>query len=121
MKRMTRIFAIVAAVLLISMPVMAQDWTKGSGQQTADALIFTGPGVFHGIIVSTDSANAVTVNVYDGVTAAGTRLIPESVVTTSSTDRIQAIKPPGGPVLFYTGLYVDITCAGTAKYVVYFK
>jgi hypothetical protein len=118
---MKKVLTIVAIIMLLAAPLFAQDYVRGSGQQTADALIVTGPGVFHGIIVSTDSTNAVTVNVYDGITATGTRLLPEFVVTTSSTDRIQAIKPPGGPALFYTGLYVDITCSGTAKYVVYFK
>jgi hypothetical protein len=118
---MKKLLAIVAIIMLLAAPLFAQDYVRGSGQQTTDALIVTGPGMFHGIIVSTDSANAVTLDIYDGTTATGTRLVPTITVTTSSTDRVQAIKPPGGPALFYTGLYVDITCAGTAKYVVYFK
>jgi len=119
MKKAIRAIAIVAIVLMLATPVWAEEWAKGSGQQTADALIYTGEGVLHGIIVVTDATNAVTVNIYDGVTATGTRLIPETVVTTSAVDRIQAIRPPA-PVRFYTGIYVDITCSGTAKYVVYF-
>jgi hypothetical protein len=118
---MKKVLSIMAIVLMLALPAWAQDWTQGSGQKTTDALIFTGEGVFHGIIVSSDSTNAITVDVYDGITATGTKLLPTTVVTTSAIDRIQAIKPPGGPVKFYTGLYVDITCSGTAKYVVYYR
>jgi hypothetical protein len=116
---MKKILCIIAAILLVASSAMAIDWAKSSGQQTADALIYTGSGYFHGIIVSSDSANAITVDIYDGTTATGTKLIPTTVVTTSAIDRIQAIKPPA-PVLFFNGIYVDITCSGTAKYVVYF-
>ncbi len=118
---MKKILSILAIILMLAGAGFAQDWTKGSGAQTASALIYTGEGVFHGIVVASDSANAITVSVYDGITATGTKLIPTRVVPTSATNRGETITPPNGPVRFYTGLYVEITCSGTAGYVAYFR
>jgi len=120
MKKGFKAICILAIVLMLAGAAWAQDYVRSSGQKTADALIYTGQGYFSGVIVVSDSSDAITLDVYDGITATGTKLIPTSVITTSAIDRIQAIKPPA-PVIFWTGLYVDITCAGTAKYTVYFK
>ncbi len=80
---MKKLFCIIAIILLLAGGAPAVEWGRGSGSQTADALIYTGEGVFYGIMVATDATNAVTVSVYDGTTATGTKLIPTSVVTTS--------------------------------------
>jgi len=117
---MKKIFCIIVIILLISVNAFAvDDWIKSSGQQTTDALITTGQGYFSGIILVTDATNAITVDIYDGTTATGTKLIPTTVITTSAIDRIQAIRVPA-PVIFWNGIYVDITCSSTAKYVVYY-
>jgi hypothetical protein len=119
---MKKLFIVLIILLFASICYAAPpDWTFGTGQKTASGLIFTGDGYFAGIIVSTDSANAVTLDIYDGITATGNKLIPTTTVTTSAIDRVQAFKPPGGPVHFITGLYIDVTCSGTVKYVVYLK
>jgi hypothetical protein len=98
-----------------------KDWVRQSATQTGDAAVVTGPGVFHGIMVITDGTNAVTMDIYDNASAAsGTKLIPTWTITTSSTNRAQTISffPP---VRFLNGIYVDITCAGTVAYMVYFN
>lgn len=91
-----------------------------STQQTADATILTGGGYFHGIAVVTDGTNSVTVNVYDNTAGSGTKLIPDWVVTSSSANRAQtySVYPP---IRVTTGIYVDITTAGSVKYMVYYE
>lgn len=86
--------------------------------QTASALIASSDGIFGGIIIATDGTNAVTLTIYDGTDATGTKMFPAMTITTSSTDRIQAIS---FPVRYYEGLYIAITCSGTCEYTVYFE
>jgi hypothetical protein len=120
---MRSILAAVLMVVILLSPAASGasgDWVYGSGQKTADALIATGPGNFDGIVVVTDGTNPVTVTIYDSTAASGKQLIPTSVITTSAVDRIRAIGYTT-PVRFNTGLYVDITCAGTVKYTVTWK
>jgi len=69
--------------------------------------------------VTTDGTNDATVNIYDNATSAsGTKLVPQFVV--NGVDDI-------GGVLFESvvkcqnGIYVDIACSGTYKYVVYYS
>ena len=94
---------------------------KASGEKTADAAICAGPGFLYGILFVSDATNAITVDVYDNASAAsGSKLTPQLVITSSATDRIQGIWFDH-PVEFFDGLYVDITCAGAAKYVAYFR
>jgi hypothetical protein len=95
---------------------------KGSGSKAASALIDTGDGMFCGIIVATDATNAVTLDVYDGVAAAGVKLIPTTVIPSSATDRVRMIPIPGGAVRYYDGLYVNASVgAGAFSYVAYFQ
>lgn len=99
----------------------ALDSTISSGSKTASALIRTGKGIFSGIIISTDGTNAVTLDIYDNTSAAGTKLVPTLTITSSAVDRVQSIKPPGAPVSFETGLYVNVSVAGggSCSYVAY--
>ncbi len=101
---------------------MSFDVLKTSGEQTGDAAILVGAGVFGGIVVATDGTNAVTVSIYDNATTnSGTELIPTTVITTSATDRVQYIFPPR-PIEVSNGIYVDITLGGgSCGYVVYYR
>lgn len=114
------IFGVAVVVLVICATALAAEFVNSSGNKTADALIFGEAGNLHGIMVVTDGTNACTLAVYDNTTNTGTLLLPSWVVTTSSTDRTQSVGfyPP---VHFGIGLYVDITCAGTCNYVVYYS
>lgn len=114
MKRFMKLVVLIACCLFLATPVYAEI----SEEKTADAAITAGYGYFGGIIVVTDGTNAVTVNIYDAAAASGRKLIPETVITTSSTDRIQAIGYGPTDVYYYTGIYVDITCSGTVTYMV---
>lgn len=117
---MKRLFWMILIVMLAAVPVVAMEWVYGSGEKTADALIKSGPGNFDGIVVVTDGTNAVTLDIYDNTAASGKKLIPTTVITTSAADRVRSIGFTN-PVKFNTGIYVDITCAGTVKYIVTWK
>lgn len=114
------IFGVAMAVMLICAIAYAQPYVSSSGSNAASAVIFTGPGNLHGIVVSTDGTNAATIDVYDNTSAAGTKLVPTWVVTSSATDRTQTLGfyPP---VRFEKGCYVNLSVAGggTAAYVAY--
>jgi hypothetical protein len=113
------IIGIVLAILLAWMPAQAQQGWKYSGSKSADALIWVGPGTFGGIAIATDGTNAVTVSIYDVATATtGALIVPTFVVPTSSVDRVRSFF---WPIHFENGIYVDVTCAGTVGYEIYFQ
>lgn len=101
----------------------SSSFAEYSGELTADSVVTARPGHFLGIIVITDATNPVTVDIYDSDTAvAGPNLIPTWTVTTSATDRIQAIGFNMGDVKYSKGIYVDITIGGgSVTYMVYYK
>ena len=111
------IFAVLALILLAS-----PAWANSIGN-TADAAVTTGPGYLKGLIVHTDATNACTVSVYDNTAASGTKLFSTWTVTTSATDRTQALSFDDKEVPYGTGIYVDITVGGggTCTYDVYFE
>jgi hypothetical protein len=118
---MKKLIAVLAIVLMLFGIAFAADWVKGSGNKTASAAIYSGEGVLEGVIVTTNGSDAVTLNIYDNASAAsGTKLIPPTVITSSTIDRIQAIKIPGGAIRFYNGVYVETSCSSTYNYVVYY-
>ena len=88
-----------------------------TAEQTADAAAVTGAGHFGGIIIATDGSNDVTVDIYDNTAASGNNIIPTVVCKGSSRIHAIGIDPP---TPFFTGVYVDITCAGTLSYIVYY-
>lgn len=118
MKR-TIVTSIVALLILCVFSLSAYGAAvTSSGQETASKAIRTSRCAFAGIIVATDGTNDVTVDVYDNADGAtGTRLVPQFVV--DGADDI-------GGILFepvvkcQRGIYVDITTAGTCKYVIYY-
>ena len=78
---------------------------------TASTLIYTGSGLLFGIQLGTDGTNDPTITVWDGVGAAGVRLLPTAGYEAD-------YKGLGGFTCAYgksfiTGLYVAVACAGT--------
>ena len=107
--------------LLAGTSLAVRETCYSSDQQSASAAIKASAGYFYGIAVITDATNAVTVDIYDNASAAsGTKLIPTWVITTSSTDRCQSYDAPA-PIRVRNGIYVNITCDGTVKYIVYYE
>ena len=90
-----------------------KDYVRYTPVHTTDqAGLKTIPGYFFGIVVMTDGTNACTVVTYDNTANSGSnKLHPDWVVTTSATDRAKTYSPPY-PVLYNTGISVDITVGG---------
>jgi hypothetical protein len=111
------IFVILALFLLAS-----PAWANSIGN-TTDAAVTTGPGYLKGIMVHTDGTNACTVKAYDNTAASGTKLFSDWIVTTSATDRVQALSFDDQECPYGTGIYIDITVGGggTCTYDVYFE
>jgi hypothetical protein len=85
---------------------------------SASAAAVTGNCIFYGIMVRTDGTNNVTLNLYDNTGASGTLILPSSLVIDGSA-RIASIGDDSGlPIT--NGIYVDVTCAGTCSYQVYY-
>lgn len=116
----------IIAIIVLSMALFCcpfayaqtPDYAVSSGNKTADALIETGQGTLHGLCVVPDGTNAITVSIYDNTAGSGKLLVPTFIVAATPTGGLwcMGISPPA---IFNSGLYVDITCAGTANYEVY--
>jgi hypothetical protein len=108
----------ILALLVFASP----SWANSIGN-TSDAAVTTGPGYLKGLIVHTDATNACTVSVYDNTAASGTKLFSTWTVTTSATDRVQALSFDDKEVPYGNGIYIDITVGGVGSctYDVYFE
>jgi len=117
---MKKLFITLLLVLVLSVPLFAAESMIASGSKSADALVLVGSGAFYGVAVATDATNAVTVSVYDVATATtGKLIVPTFVAPTSATDRTKSFFVYPG-IRFENGIYVDITCAGTVGFEIYY-
>ena len=101
------------------MAVSVPPYVIQSAEKSADASIYDGPCLFYGLVIATDGTNDVTIDVYDNTAASGTKLLPTIVIPTSADIRYETIWF-GKPVWCKTGIYVDITTAGTVAYMAYY-
>lgn len=88
-----------------------------SAVKTADALIATGWAEMHGLVISTDGLNSVTMDIHNGTTSAGAKIAP--TITFPATPVTQAISF-NPPVSCSNGIYINITTGGTLSYTVYY-
>jgi len=114
MKKILKLFTILLfIVVFLTSPLSA----KQSQVYTGDALVVNGGGIFLGIVVATDGTNSVTIDIYDNIESGGGRLIIPWVVTTSASNRSQALGfSKEDDVTFKSGIYVDVTTSGTVSY-----
>ena len=117
MKRAFLIFLVAVSLVLCG---YSENHVASSGELTADALIINVPGYFYGISITTDGTNTATVVIYDNTEASGSKIVQDLVVPSSSTNRGMAFSSDP-PVGLETGIYVDVTCAGTVKYTVFYR
>jgi len=122
---MKKIILLGIAILLFAFaPLNAyypDDYMNASAVKTTDAQILAGAGYCYGVFFTTDATNDVTVDIYDSLTATGTKIVPQFIVTTSANSRAAAVSFDP-PVEVSTGIFVDITLgAGTVSYVVYYR
>ena len=93
---------------------------KPSAVKTGSACVLESKGLFYGILLTTDATNSVTLDIYDSVTASGTKIIPTCTITTNSADRLRSLSF-ALPLHVSNGIYVNVTCSGTVTYMVYFE
>ena len=115
-----RILIILFIILTeVSAHAYDTDFARPSAVYTADqASIVTGGGYFYGLIVMTDGTNAVTVKIYDNTATTGTRILPDWLVTTGSSDRYQRLDF-NPPLSFNSGVSIDVTTSGTVSYMIF--
>ena len=116
MKRFMMLTVIII-LMLASMSMALTNRVLYSAVKTADALIATGWTEMHGVIVTTDGTNAVTMDIHNGTTTAGAKIAP--TITFPATPVTQAVSF-NPPVSCSSGIYVNITTAGTVSYTVYY-
>lgn len=94
------------------------DVVQVSVEGTTSSAIVSGASVFHGLVMETDGINDVTFAVYNGTSAAGTLITTSSLKITGSDNWnvLDSVLPIGCA----NGIYVDVTCSGTYKYMVYY-
>ena len=118
MKRFMMLTVIII-LMLASMSMALTNRVLYSAVKTADALIATGWTEMHGVVITTDGTNAVTMDIYNGTSTAGAKIVP--TITFPATPKTQAIgwNPP---VSCGTGVYIDITVAGggSCSYTAYY-
>lgn len=124
MKKHVRHLVLIALLVLslgVTTAFRPPDAMDKSPLYTADQLVLSGAGYFYGIVVHTDETNACLVKIYDNTSAAGTaRILGDWDVETSATNTEASF---GGdtPIIVNTGIYVDITCAGTCTFQVLYR
>lgn len=118
------ILALIVSLSLFAFALNAGAWSDRYMQQTAtktaDAACMSVAGYFYGVMVITDGTNSVAVDIYDNTSGSGTKLIPTWTVTTSAASRAATLSMEP-PIACNTGIYVDITTAGTVSYIVYYR
>ena len=114
---MKKLLVVINIVLILLMA--STSWANGIVGNTGDALIASGRGYFKGIVVHTDGTNSVTVDIYDNITAAGTKLVSSTIFTTSASSRTSALGFSDRECPFTNGVFVDVTTSGTVTYDVY--
>ena len=80
--------------------------------------IITGKGKLWGVMVTTDGTNAPTLSIFDSLTQAGSKMMPDPVFPAAAAvfSKFQMISLDC-PIAFNTGLSVTLTLgAGTASY-----
>lgn len=112
---------IIALIFLMVLPLIGSaDGIEYSAVQSGDALIVTGNVEFHGITITGDGTNSITVDIHNGTTVSGEKITPtlNFVQSSSAKTQVYGVSPP---VNCNTGIYINVTTAGTISYVVYFK
>ena len=113
--------AMLIVLFTITSAYAVNEWCRPTSQLDDDAAAVATACYFHGIAVITDGTYAVTLDIYDNASAAsGTKLIPTWVIPTSATNKYAGYDAPK-PIRCKNGIYVNKTCSGDVKYIVYYS
>ena len=110
-------FIISMLIMLTAFSAFAFDPSFGSGEITADALIYEHTCYITGILIITDGQNDAKIVLYDNTSAAGTVRWEQTVIGGDNY---------GGhswtyPKKFYNGIYADVTGSGASYIIEYIK
>lgn len=119
---MKKLLTLIAVFLLLSTPVFASQLFNGqttsqwSTDRTATATVVEGPCVLHGVIVTTDATNDVTITIAD--TDGNTYLFPAATVVSGTVYAKTPWFAGATPPVKMTGIVVTVSVAGagTCKY-----
>jgi|WetSurMetagenome_2_1015567.scaffolds.fasta_scaffold31242_4 hypothetical protein len=119
---MKKIFVLMVA-LLFAVPAFAfepPEYMNFTATLDDDAAAVTGAGYLYGIVFVTDGSNALACDVYNALSATGTKLVP--TLQMAASPRIQTLNFDP-PIPYSLGVYVDVTVAGggTIAYMVYYR
>ena len=106
------------SIMFFVVQAIAKDYIIPSAVKTSSAAIISTAGYIHGISVTTDGTNAVTVNLYDNTAGSGTKIFPTWTVAATPTSQAYSFYPP---VRVTNGLYASLATSGTVSYVVYYS
>jgi len=96
-------------------PVRVSDVTVPAA---ASAVAVTGAAAFMGIMLQTDGASDVTLNIYDNTAASGTRVVPTDILIKGGPKRLWTLSIDPG-VRCATGIYVNISGTVASYQVLY--
>jgi hypothetical protein len=86
---------------------------------TVSGTIITKSAVLLGMQVGTDSANDPTITVYDGINNGGNEIVPTTTYDASALGLNGFVCPYSKKA--YSGIYVEITCAGSVEVTIDYK
>ena len=92
---------------------------RQTGDLTADGAAITGKGSFFGLWIVTDGTNNVTFDIYDNTSAAGTKIIPTTIIDVANGTAQTISFGPG--VRYENGIYINLTTAGTVTFKAYYS
>ena len=89
-----------------------------SSKKTASGIVYTGECLFNAFFIGTNGVNDPTITIYDGTDNTGDEIIPTNVYDASLLGLNSAVLKC--PVKCWTGIYVEIDCAGAVEVVVHY-
>lgn len=86
---------------------------------TSSGIAYTGECLLTGMLLGMDKVNDPSITVYDGLDNSGNEIVPTNDydASTLNLNGYMASKPD----LCKTGIYVEITCAGTVEVVIKYQ
>ncbi len=108
----------LAIIMMLCGIVQAQEYNLSSGNQTADALIYTGRAIVKQVFIDPDGTNNCEVTLYGNTTATGTVIFPPITCLGNGggcTTQLNVLAP--------YGIYADVTIAdgGTCTYNIHYR
>ncbi len=90
-----------------------------TSKKTASGIVYTGECYLCGMHIGTDATNDPTITIYDGTDNTGTEIVPTAAYE-ADYKGLNGFET-SYPILCSTGIYVEITCAGTVTVITKYR